>query len=286
MMIIFNSVQSQRTDKDYFFHHSQRKSLLQVVQNLKQSSFFGGSFFASEVIATSVKTAETFLEEGKIPITSEEEALLRAAIQLGHLAVQNKLRNLSNQYHEMPLTVTGFPGGAGQSWSLDDSANDVVCTSSTMLLALQKLVYKAVAEPEKMNSLLNGGLIQEGLAERDSILSSHNPPSNSEGSGNRSQTLAGNTKLGEDTPKKARSHGVNGVAPKRNLSADSFSGPLEWTEITSTVSAKLSYLIDSIVKYQAEEKIIVFYENDNVAWYLAGMLDVVREVGELYTARH
>ncbi|KFA78154.1 hypothetical protein S40288_01384 [Stachybotrys chartarum IBT 40288] len=276
MMIIFNSVQSQRTDKDYFFHHSQRKSLLQVVQNLKQSSFFGGSFFASEVIATSVKTAETFLEEGKIPITSEDEALLRAAIQLGHLAVQNKLRNLSNQYHEMPLTVTGFPGGAGQSWSLDDSANDVVCTSSTMLLALQKLIYKAVAEPEKMNSLLNGGLIQEGLAERASILSSHNPASNSEASGNRSQTLAGNTKLGEDTPKKARSHGVNRVAPKRNLSADSFSGPLELTEITSTVSAKLSYLIDSIVKYQAEEKIIVFYENDNVAWYLAGMLDVLQ----------
>ena len=41
------------------------------------------------------------------------------------------------------------------------------------------------------------------------------------------------------------------------------------------MSAKLSYLIDSIVKYQDEEQIIIFYENDNVAWYLAGALEIV-----------
>jgi len=50
---------------------------------------------------------------------------------------------------------------------------------------------------------------------------------------------------------------------------------LQSTTITSTVSAKLSYLIDSITKHQEREKMIIFYENDNVAWYLANMLDVV-----------
>ena len=51
--------------------------------------------------------------------------------------------------------------------------------------------------------------------------------------------------------------------------------PLQLTTIISTVSAKLSYLIDSISQHQEQEKIIVFYENENVAWYLASMLDVV-----------
>jgi hypothetical protein len=50
MMIIFNSVQSQRTDQDYFFHLRQRKALMQLVNNLKQASFFGGVFYSTEDI--------------------------------------------------------------------------------------------------------------------------------------------------------------------------------------------------------------------------------------------
>jgi hypothetical protein len=276
MMIIFNTVQSQRTDMDYFFHPKQRKNLLQIVHNLKQSSFFGGSFFTSEEIATSVKTAEEFLAEGKVPISAEDESLLREAIALGRLSVDNKLRNLSNQFHEIPVTVTDFPAKAGSAWSLDGESGDVVCTSASMLLALQKLIYNSAKEPEALNSLLNGGLMQAGLAEREKIIAAETQKNGaSEGKDSKSQILAGNTKLGDDSPRKTRSHGVNGAKPDTKISADVFSGPLELTRIVSTASAKLSYLIDGIVKHQAQEKIIVFYENENIAWYLASMLDVV-----------
>lgn len=122
MMIVFNSVQSQRTDVDYFFHQRQRKSLLQIVHNLKQTSFFGSSFFSSEEIAKAVETAEGFLRDGKVPISAEDETLLREAIGFGHLAVKNRLRDLSNQFHGMPVCVEGFPGSAEQSWSLDGGA--------------------------------------------------------------------------------------------------------------------------------------------------------------------
>lgn len=276
MMIIFNTVQSQRTDRDYFFHPKQKQSLLQIVHNLKQASFFGGSFFTSDEISKAVKTAEDFLREKKIPISAEDQLLLEQAIEIGHVAMANRLRNLSNEFHEMPVSVHGFPDIFAQSWSLDGESESVMCSSASMLLALQKLIHKSAKHPEDLNSLLNGKLIQEGITERERILVSQSTDKPSSSGHITSQTLAGNTKLGGESRKRIRSHGVNGVKPTEGMPADIFLGPLESTTISSTASSKLSYLIDSIIKYQDEEKIIVFYENENAAWYLASMLDVLQ----------
>lgn len=277
MMIIFNSVQSQRTDMDYFFHPKQRKSLMQIVHNLKQTSFFGGSFFNATEMRKAVQTAEEFLQEKKVPISLEDEAMLQEAIRLGHAAMENKLRNLSNLFHEMPVSVKDFPGGAGQSWSLggDLDGDDAVSTSASLLLALQKTVHGAAGESEALNSLLNGHLIGQGVKERRKILDAQTSEIRPSSNNRPSQTLAGNTKLGNDRPRKSRSHGIDDLTAKGKLTADAFSGPLKSTRMTATVSAKLSYLVDGIVTHQETEKIIVFYENENIAWYLASMLDVV-----------
>lgn len=306
MMIIFNSVQSQRTDMDYFFHPKQRRSLLQIVHNLKQSTFFGGSFFTSLEISKALETAEKFLEERKVPVSDEDEALLQQAIALGHVAVRNEMRSLSNQFHEMPISVVEFPGNSGHSWALrggTDNASSSLpkknrcTTSASLVLALQKLVYSTAGEPEKFNALLNGGFVQEGRLEKEKLLasnsqeatSSSSTAANGDGTSRQSsstQTLAGNTKLGGDSPHKARSHGINGARPiDSRQGADAFvvaGGPLESTRITATVSAKMSYLLDQVVRHQADEKILIFYENENIAWYLASMLDVVSLPG----ARH
>ncbi|KAJ3492915.1 hypothetical protein NLG97_g5062 [Lecanicillium saksenae] len=276
MMIIFNSVQSQRTDMDYFFHIKQRKSLLQIVHNLKQSSFFGGSFFSAEEIAKSVQTAEEFLEKKKVQTTLEDEKLLKTAIDFGHVVLTSRLRTLSNQFHEMPICITGFPGGAGKYWSLDGEAGDSVCTSASMIIALQQLLYKAAGNPEELNLLLNGELIQQGILEREKAQTEAESTGTTKKKGQKSETLAGNTKLGDDSPKKNRSHGINGAKPAPAVNDEAFSAALAETKLVSTVSAKLSYLIDSIIKHQDDEKIIIFYENENVAWYLASILDVLQ----------
>ncbi|KAL7960952.1 P-loop containing nucleoside triphosphate hydrolase protein [Trichoderma compactum] len=282
MMFLFNSVQSQREGVDYFFHPTQRKELLQLVRNMRQASFFGGSFFPADKIANDVEDAEKFLVEEKIPISPEDELSFQEAIEFGNLAKTNKLRNLINQSHEMVVSVTGFPGNAGASWSLDGaSAGNSICTSTSMLLSLQKLIYNSAESEEKLNSLLNGGLTSAGRLERTKLINAAALEEDFNSKKKISETLVGNTKLGNDRPKKARSHGVNGIEP-RTLVVESFAGHLEQTKVTATVSAKLSYLIDSIVKYQEEEKIIVFYENENVAWYLASMLDVLQIQNLIY----
>lgn len=269
MMIIFNAVQSQRTDQDYFFHSKQKSALLQIVLNLKMSTFFGASFYARKDIAKAVETAEEFLREKKVPISNEDQVLLEDALSVGRLAMGSNLRHLSNMYHEMPVCVSGFPGlGDSMAWGFTASGQgDSIITIASLLLPLQKTLYDAASKPEELNALLNGGLERRGLQEKEQI----EKTALEESSGKKEQTLAGNTKLGDDSRRKSQRHGVNNIAPvTTNLSKS-----LEPTKVTATISAKLSYLLDSIVKYQDEEKIIVFYEHENTAWYIANMLDVV-----------
>jgi hypothetical protein len=172
-------------------------------------------------------------------------------------------------YHEMPVCVSGFPGlGNSLAWGFTASERgDSIITIPSLLLSLQKTLYDAANKPEELNALLNGGLERRGLQEKQQI----EKAALEESSGKKDQTLAGNTKLGDDSRRKSQRHGVNNIAPvTTNLSK-----ALEPTKVTATISAKLSYLLDSIVKYQEEEKILVFYEHENTAWYIAHMLDVV-----------
>ncbi|KAI1137869.1 P-loop containing nucleoside triphosphate hydrolase protein [Hypoxylon sp. FL0543] len=283
MMIIFNSVQSQRTDMDYFFHEKQRKSLTQLVRNLRQACFFGGVFYSADDIARSLETAEDFLKKKAIPISKEDEDLLHEAISFGRLAVKNRLKDASNRFHAMPLYIDNFPGNSGKSWSLDDQAIDgqPVCTDAGMVHALQKFLNPCIDAPTSLQLMIESGrLDQQGIAERSQALTAA-----MEASG-QATALAGNTSLGEDHHSKPKSGSLEKAISSLSVGDQGNNEPAEGhvriaqpladTKIISTVSAKLSYLIDSIVKYQSEEQIIVFYDNDNIAYYLAGVLEILQ----------
>ncbi|KAJ3566952.1 hypothetical protein NPX13_g6948 [Xylaria arbuscula] len=290
MMIIFNSVQSQRTDQDYFFHERQRKSLTQLVKNLRQASFFGGVFFAAEDITKAVQTAEEFLEKKAVPISSEDESLLRQAIELGKRAAQNRLKDVSNRFHSMPIYVQDFPGDRGKSWSLDDEENEdgLVCTDAGLIHSLQNFLNPCIDAPTSLQLMINSGsLDQQGMAERSQALAAASDAS--EGVTSRTTqpaALAGNTLLGGDYHTTPKSKNIQDTAidsleqlPQQNdgsLSSIEVAKPLAKTRIISTVSAKLSYLIDAIIKYQDDEQILIFYDNDNVAFYLASVLEILQ----------
>ncbi|CAJ2512934.1 Uu.00g010530.m01.CDS01 [Anthostomella pinea] len=291
MMIIFNSVQSQRTDMDYFFHERQRKSLNQLVRNLKQASFFGGVFWSTEEITKSLETAESFLEKKAIPISAEDEDLLKRALEFGKMAVSNRLKAVSNQFHAMPLYLQSFPGGNGKSWSLDDNEAEggLICTDAGMIHSLQKFLNPCIDAPTSLRIMIeNGRLDRQGVSERSQALAAAIEASGGTTSQNPQATsLAGNTPLGNDRQAKPKSTPIIieedeqlGAAATSNIE---IAEPLARTQIISSVSAKLSYLIDSIIKYQDEEQILVFYENDNIAYYLAGVLEILQVQHLIYT---
>ncbi|KAK4555692.1 hypothetical protein LTR86_007445 [Recurvomyces mirabilis] len=58
--------------------------------------------------------------------------------------------------------------------------------------------------------------------------------------------------------------------------------PYLQSSIVGTTSAKLSYLISQISKYHENEKILVFYEGDNIAYYIAQALELLHIKHEIY----
>lgn len=281
MMIIFNSVQSQRTDQDYFFHPRQRKAVDQLVSNLRQASFFGGVFFSVEEIKKSLETAQSFLKEEKVSLSPEDHQLLESAIEFGNLAVENQLKTVSALYHSMPLYIDHFPGGKGKHWSLDDAdtgTDEPICTDASLVKQLQKTLNPCIDAPTSLKVMIDSGQLdlqgdvaRERVAREAAVAS--DAPVTSKGS------LAGNTLQGIDRHdiKKANVllEASRGDVPDTNTTSIEIAEPLAKTRIISTVSSKLTYLIDCITKYQEEEQIIVFYDSDNVAWYLAGVLEIV-----------
>ena len=51
--------------------------------------------------------------------------------------------------------------------------------------------------------------------------------------------------------------------------------PLAKAKLSGTASAKLSYLLDRVSVLHQDEKILIFYEGDHIAWYLAQALDLM-----------
>lgn len=301
MIIIFNSVQSQRTDVDYLFHPLQNKALSELVRNLRQACFYGGVFWSAADILQSLEVAEKFMKKEDLSISPEDDQLIREAIAFGHMAVSNQLKTLSSQFHSLPLYIENFPGGHGGAWALDGHDDSTICTDSNLVLALQKFLNPCVDAPTSLQRMIDSGqLDDEGTAKRQEALEqAEDVDAQPRARATQTSTLAGQTRMGSDRHGKPKAGALDksAVIPSEDepmaTNADQHTAnvtvadALASTRIISTVSAKVSYLIDAIVKHKDDEQILVFYDNDNIAWYLSEILAIVScHVKVIDTARH
>lgn len=327
MMIITNAVTSERKDADYFFHHRQRKNLLQLVSNLRQSSFFW-SGFETEHVQSTVNNAKKFLEERKVPVTAEDENLLLEAIKIGEIFLSNNIAQLIGKYHEMPMYIDNeWDKEVRKAWALDDDDRNPTLIGATLVRSAQKFVESQLYKSDPMEGLIEYGTKSMEVALK---LQAPRPPIDPTAArrGNSlkrpravqvAPELAGGVTVGDGSSprKKSRTSSsrnstassellINATSSRTKLTqkpnfesagvqADSLieapksalkqlprpdiagtlspDSPLISASIASTASVKLSYLMDRIVDHQATEKIIVFYEADNVAYYIAQALE-------------
>ncbi|KAI6353303.1 hypothetical protein MCOR25_009057 [Pyricularia grisea] len=281
--IILNSVQSQRVDQDYFFHPKQRKYLDELVSNERQASFFGGNFFTATDIHKAVLTAEEFLQKGDVVISKEDDCLIREAITFAKMAEANKTREVSSRCFEVPIYIEDFPGreyaGVLSSWAVDGKGGDKMCTIAPLVMVLQRYVRPWLSSPESLEIVFNSGTFATYGAKARNKAMGGVPEIIQCGEASSSIAFTDkDDKMYKDVSKqkKARSGTLEWADVNDTLEKDEeIAKPLVKCRLVSTASAKLSYLIDQIRKYKDEEKILVFYETENVGWYIAGCLEIL-----------
>ena len=301
-MIISNNVQSQRTDQDYFFHPKQRPALNSLVKNLKQSCFFGGCFFPPSDIAAALERAETFMAKKHVKTSTEDEKLLSEAMEFMRMVLKNNIREASTRYHEVPLAVMGFPGPHAKEWAIDGSEGKTTVLCAPLLNRLKRMMAPVLNAPYNCMRLLTGDVMAEvgreareaSLGLKQTAVEQARIPRKDYGTASRGPR-SGGTSITSDLANPGQDSNADFLhcryksvekieaeegLPRVGAETDEVDipQPLQEMRIVATASAKLSYLVDAILKYHEEEQILVFYENDNVAWYIATTLETASPI--------
>jgi len=157
IMIVSNAVTSERKDEDYLFHNTQRKALNQLVSNLRQASFHW-SGYTTEAIETTVDLAKRFLEKKEVPVSPEDEALLREAIRVGDFITSNVIREKNNEWHEMSMYIqNAFPDDVRIAWSLDGSSSNPTLMGATLVHDAQKFIKSQLYRENPMAGMAGAG---------------------------------------------------------------------------------------------------------------------------------
>lgn len=303
-----NAITSERTDVDYLFHPNSVKAKHSLIRNLRQSNFTWTGFSVENVASTLETSAKYLSKDDKKCSLEDAQSLLESSRAVAGLPAMADWAALSRA-HEVGVAVETWPVEAEESFAFAYPEKPTMIGMTQLLegqlhvdsnirsenpssnLALvgeaAKAKIAAMAEAELMvkqpdndandnaevtpkKTGIPAGLIEGSQplnSRRASMLVSRSSPQKS----GKTEAIDA---LQPATPLPARSR-------KRKLTHDdetarlSAGSPLLDTRITGTTSAKLTYIIDKIVEHQATKKIILFYDGDNAAFYIAQSLEAL-----------
>ena len=310
LVLTTNAITSERVDQDYMFHASNRKQLDQLVRNLRQSGFYWTGFPVHEVSET-IKNGHEYLNNPDKHVSEEDRSTLDTAINAGLACLRSLAWRAFSELAEMGLFVADFPDDARRAWSLcPQQVLQPLLIGATQLQLAQKHVIANLYAPNPAEGLSAAGIIvmeeTRNTAEtKDRVAAiKHESPGKSRPPSASGQAIPRSVTTGVHGVHKKSIRASAGVLqdvknpsptkPKEMLSkglksalkstATSISAnfaplppgsPLMRTRLIGTASAKLSYLLDQVHMFQKEEKIIIFYEGDHIAWYIAQCLELI-----------
>ena len=303
-----NAITSERTDVDYLFHKNSVKARHSLIRNLRQSNFTWTGFSLSDVVATLETSSKYLSKEDKNCSLEDAQSLLESSQIVSKLTASAAWIALSTS-HEVGMAVNRWPEAAREAFALVYPAEPIVVgvtqliegqlhvdssiRSSDPTVGLDAVGYaakaKAIAMAEEEGKLkessegtVNGMPLQR-TGVPTSLVKSQQPPTS-----RRASAIAS-----KSSPKKSTgSNDANGVedtpdipspvrTKKRKLTfADETAdlpanSDLRNTRCIGTTSAKLTYLLDKVMQHQEKEKIIIFYDGDNAAFYIAQCLELM-----------
>ncbi|QIW97760.1 hypothetical protein AMS68_003278 [Peltaster fructicola] len=298
LVLTANAITSERTDQDYLFHKNSQKPRQQLISNLRQSAFFWTGFSVDDVHAT-LKNGGNYLAKEGTSCSEADRELLTETLKSAEIILSSKGWGMLSKSHELGLYVQYWPETSVEHWSFDGDGQSMM-TGVSQLIEAQKYVNDRTEQDDPGEGLSGLGIKSLSTARRGdappedkSKLSKTGVPSSSLlGEPSLKRRMPGIQKLGSPKKQTIRTapspDGADdlSVTTKRpheddrpELPEDS---PYHKAKIIGSTSTKLSYLITQILRYYKDEKILVFYDGDNVAYYIAQMLELLHIKHEIY----
>ncbi|KAL2857908.1 P-loop containing nucleoside triphosphate hydrolase protein [Aspergillus pseudoustus] len=257
-ILAVNAITSERQDQDYMFHPRNRKHLARVINNLRQAGFWwAGSDFE---LQGTVDVATKYLENNREKMTKNDIEILTQGINIAQTALGSASWDNFKKMHELGVFVAGFPPEARDFWALDPTKahREPLLLGISQARLAQQFVTKHLHAWNPAEGLAGAGIkIRNELSNRDGFDNSTAAPK----------------KTTPESPvkrKSAKQTFTKGLY--KELAPDS---PLMGTKLVATASAKLTYLLDQVQEYHKMEKIIIFYDNNNSAYWIAEGMELL-----------
>lgn len=267
-ILAVNAITSERTDQDYMFHPRNRKHLSQTISNLRQAGFWWAGFDQTDISSTQ-EIAIKYIEKNRHRMSEEDISMLTKGIEIAEKAISNRSWNAFRELHELGVFVQDFPPHACSLWALDPFMAD----RPRLLLGIsqarqaQRFVTSRLNTHDPAEGLAGAGIkARRELAERETDVGV---------TGIKMSTTSSPGASPKSTPDKTAS-------PKRSKSFSKglfktlpAKSPLARSKIVGTASAKLTYLLDRVLDLHQIEKILIFYDNNNTAFWIAEGLEMI-----------
>lgn len=289
-----NAVTSERVDQDYIFNPRNKVALERLITNLRQSGFHW-SGFSSQDVGKTLEISESYLQKPANPCqpNTKDRLLLTQAMDMGRLALESRSWKACTEVNELGIYVEGFPEDSCSAWSLvQREAEEPLLIGATQLIEAQKYVDSRLYLPNPAIGLeaLGKKTMEELWQSSESNLprltekktkskaeAAQKPRKNAHAQSKQAIGKPALTRKTKTLKSAMKASTIDTVEP---LSLDT---PVAKAKILGTASAKLSYLIDRVVLLQQEEKILIFYEGDQIAYYIAQAFDLLNIGYRIYT---
>ena len=310
VVLTANAVTSERVDRDYMFHPNNRTQLDYLISNLRQSGFYWTGFTSHDVKET-LRVSQDYLEKEENTPDERDREILGKAIEMGTTSLNSSIWQKFSELNEIGLYVEDFPKEAQEAWSLCPGEElGSLLIGATQLGIAQKHVNEHLYASDPASGLIAAGIAAMEKAwniaeERSVAKAEHISPTKTARTGLSEKKgvphsslmdapvfISKNSKSRVEVPRnktrKVNKDSIQRTIPqsssiKSALKSSTFSpvaalspdSRLTQTRLTGTASAKLSYLLDRVSALHREEKILIFYEGDHIAYYIAQALEII-----------
>ncbi|KAF2116911.1 P-loop containing nucleoside triphosphate hydrolase protein [Lophiotrema nucula] len=288
-----NAITSERSDVDYLFHKNSSKARQSLIRNLRQSNFTWTGFSMEDVASTLETSSKYLAKPDKRCSIEDANQLLESSSIIAELLNSDAWCSLSKT-HEVGLAIDEWPQESEEAFALSYPTKPAM-VGITQLLEGQSHVDSHILSDNPAEELKTVGEIERArliqIEETEKSVKTKMQEQKREDSktgvpssavGGQPITSRRTSSSNPDGEPEVSVVSASSLRPKKRKLTDEAekaqlpeTSPLRNTRVVGTTSAKLSYLMEMVLKHQAQEKIIIFYDGDNAAFYIAQCLEML-----------